>query len=434
MMDNQVQIRQISRSYSRSTIFWCAFLAAPFGLLNSWLLGLTEPKEWIIQYLGGALGGLLVGFLATLINKKRFLIPIASMVEYLNGIEQGCLDARLKGLDYGVLDTIRMAFDKMGGGITTLMLTTQKRISETEKVRGEMLAQVNNANITAHEVASAMLEIAGGCSDQAEVVRKIVFEVKSIAQLAEPMANGSDETARNLQSVGAMAQQELLAIEKQKIRMLENRQVIAKMTVAINELEAKSSEIKKVMDIITGIAAQTNLLALNASIEAARSGENGKGFQVVAEEVRKLAEASGKAAFEIGQLAINIQVGVAQVIKEANAARLAVSDQERAMEESRNFIKIVTDCFRDITSDMEGVTSSCRDISRAVDQVTAALQGTDLITQHSSARAQEVSVIADQQAVYMESLHNEMIRFDGILAKLKDAVGKFTVSPIETQR
>lgn len=434
MMDSQKQIRQISRSYSLSTVFWCAFLSAPFGLLNSWLLGLTDAKAWVIQYLGGAFGGLLVGFLATLINKRRFFIPIASMIDYLSGIEQGLLDARLKGLDYGVLDTIRMAFDKMGDGITTLMFTTRKRILETEKVREQMLAQVKNANITAHEVASAMLQIANGCSDQAEVVQKIVIEVKSIAQLVERMANSSDETALSLQSVGAMAEQELLAIEKQKLRMLENRQVIEKMTTAINELELKTSEIKKVMDIITGIAAQTNLLALNASIEAARSGDSGKGFQVVAQEVRKLAEASGKAAFEIGQLAVNIQVSIAQVIKETNAAREAVSDQEKAMEESQHFINIVSNNFHGITRDMEGVTGSCHDISRAVTEVTGALQGTDLITQQSSARAQEVSIITDQQAIHMESLQSEIIRFDSILSQLKHAVGKFTISHIQPQR
>ncbi len=429
MSDDQMKIRRISKSYSLSTIFWCTFLAAPFGFLNSWLLGLTEPKAWAVQYLGGAFGGLLVGFLATELNKKRFFTPIASMVEYLNAIEQGILDARLKGLDYGVLDTIRIAFDKMGDGITTLMLTTKKRITETEKVREEMIAQVHNANKTAHEIASAMLQIANGCSDQAEVIEKITAEVKSIAHLVEQMASSSSETAMSVESVGDMANQELLTIEKQRLRMLENRQVIEKMSIAINELEIKSSQIKKVMDIISAIAAQTNLLALNASIEAARSGESGKGFQVVAEEVRKLAEASLKAAQEIGQLAANIQVSIAQVIKETKAARQAVSDQERAMEESQNFLKIVRDNFQNITSDMQVVTSSCQDITEAVDEVTKSLQATDLISEKSSARAQEVSVIADQQAVQMESLHSEIIRFDDNLIRLKDAVKKFTVNP-----
>ena len=102
-MDSQEQVRRISRSYSISTIFWCAFLAAPFGLLNAWLLGLTDVRAWIIQYLGGAFGGILVGFLATIINKKRFFIPIASMVEYVSGIEQGKLDAKLKNLNYGLI-------------------------------------------------------------------------------------------------------------------------------------------------------------------------------------------------------------------------------------------------------------------------------------------------------------------------------------------
>jgi methyl-accepting chemotaxis protein len=432
-MDSQQQVGRISRSYSITTVFWCAFLSAPFGLLNSWLLGLTDARAWIIQYLGGAFGGLLVGFLATLINKKRFFIPIASMIDYVNGIEQGSMETKLKGLNYGVMDTIRMAFDKMGDGIITLILATKRRIVETEKVKNQMIEQVNNGNIQAHEVASAIKQIAVGCSDQAEVVQKIVTEVNNIAQLVENIANSSNETALGLQSIETMAAEELQAIDQQKVRMVENRQVIEKMSVAINELQIKSSEIKTIMDVIADIAAQTNLLALNASIEAARSGDSGKGFQVVAEEVRKLAEASAKAAYEIGQLAGNIQLSITQVIAETNTARQAVSDQEKAMEESQQYITAVANNFSNISSDMENVTNSCQDISRAVDEVNIAAQKTDGITQESSARAQEISVIAEQQAAYMESLHKEIKRFDAILSGLKNAVGNFDTGQIETE-
>ena len=432
-MDSQEQVRRISRSYSISTVFWCAFLSAPFGLLNAWLLGLTDVRAWIIQYLGGAFGGLLVGFLATLIDKKRFFIPIASMVDYVSGIEQGNLEPKLKGLHFGVMDTIRIAFDKMGDGITSLMFTTKKRIMETEKVKNEIIEQVNNANIQAHEVASAMMQIAAGCSDQAEVIQRIVMEVGNIARLVENMANSSNETSSGLQSIGAMAVEELQAIDQQKVRMLENRQVIETMIVAINELQIKSGEIKTIMDVITDIAAQTNLLALNASIEAARSGDSGKGFQVVAEEVRKLAEASGKAAYEIGGLAGNIQVSITQVINETNAAREAVSDQEKAMVESQQYITLVANNFSNISHDMQSVIASCQDISRAVDEVTTAAQGTDSIAQESSARAQEISIIAEQQATHMESLSNEVMRFDTMLAGLKNAVGKFNNSQWEAE-
>jgi methyl-accepting chemotaxis protein len=296
-----------------------------------------------------------------------------------------------------------------------------------------MIEQVNNGNIQAHEVASAIKQIAVGCSDQAEVVQKIVTEVNNIAQLVENIANSSNETALGLQSIETMAAEELQAIDQQKVRMVENRQVIEKMSVAINELQIKSSEIKTIMDVIADIAAQTNLLALNASIEAARSGDSGKGFQVVAEEVRKLAEASAKAAYEIGQLAGNIQLSITQVIAETNTARQAVSDQEKAMEESQQYITAVANNFSNISRDMEDVTNSCQDISRAVDEVNIAAQKTDGITQESSARAQEISVIAEQQAAYMESLHKEIKRFDAILSGLKNAVGNFDTGQIETE-
>ncbi|MDD3852143.1 MAG: methyl-accepting chemotaxis protein [Syntrophomonadaceae bacterium] len=430
-MDNQEQVRRISRSYSISTILLCAFLAAPFGLLNAWFLGLTDTKAWIVQYMVGAFGGLLVGFLATIINKKRFFIPIASMIDYVSGIEQGNLEPKLKSVNYGVMDIIRIAFDKMGDSIISLMLVTGERIAETEKVKNQMLEQVSNGSIQAHEVASAIKQIATGCFEQADEVQKIVIEVRSIAQLVENIANSSNETALGLQSIGTVAIEELQVIDQQKVRMLENQQLIENMSVAINDLQIKSSKIKNIMDVIVEIAAQTNLLALNASIEAARSGDRGIGFQVVAEEVRKLAEASAKAAYEIGQLAVNIQLSIKQVIAETNVARQEVYDQEKAMEESQRYITMVANNFSNISQDMINVMDSCQDISRAVDDVNVAAQKTDAITQESSAQAQEISIIAEQQAAYMESLQQEIIRFDTMLAGLKNAVRVFDTSQIE---
>ncbi|MGI5881031.1 MAG: methyl-accepting chemotaxis protein [Syntrophomonadaceae bacterium] len=430
-MDNQEQVRRISRSYSISTILLCAFLAAPFGLLNAWFLGLTDTKAWIVQYMVGAFGGVLVGFLATIINKKRFFIPIASMVDYVSGIEQGNLEPNLKNVNYGVMDIIRIAFDKMGDSIILLMQVTGGRITETEKVKNQMLEQVSNGSTQAQEVASAIKQIAAGCFEQADVVQKIVIEVRSIAQLVENIANSSNETALGLQSIGNVAANELKVIDQQKVRMLENRQLIDKMSVAINDLQMKSSEIKTIMDVIADIAAQTNLLALNASIEAARTGDRGIGFQVVAEEVRKLAEASAKAAYEIGQLAVNIQLSIEQVIAETNVARQAVYDQEQAMEESQRYITMVANNFSNISQDMRNVTDSCRDISRAVDDVNIAAKKTNAITQESSAQSQEISAIAEQQVDCMESLQQEIIRFDTMLAGLKNAVRIFDTSQIE---
>ena len=158
------------------------------------------------------------------------------------------------------------------------MQVTGGRITETEKVKNQMLEQVSNGSTQAQEVASAIKQIAAGCFEQADVVQKIVIEVKSISQLVENIANSSNETALGLQSIGTVAAKELQVIDQQKVRMLENRQLIDKMSVAINDLQMKSSEIKTIMDVIADIAAQTNLLALNAS-EAARTGDRGIGFQ-----------------------------------------------------------------------------------------------------------------------------------------------------------
>ncbi|MGE5397775.1 MAG: methyl-accepting chemotaxis protein, partial [Chitinophagales bacterium] len=256
-------------------------------------------------------------------------------------------------------------------------------------------------------------------------VQKIVMEIENVRDLVTRMADKSMKAASNAESIGTMALQGSGAIEEQKSQMESNRRVIDDMRNAIEELQQKSEQIGNIMQVITDIASQTNLLSLNASIEAARTGEQGRGFNVVAQEVRKLAEESARSAYEIGQLVANIQTSITQVVNETRAANRAVLEQEKAMDESLQVIDKVSNNFKSISHDMSNVSSRCQGIVGAVDEVTTAIQGISAVTQENSAGSEEMSSTAEEQSAYMQSLNGLVDEFDTLLKNLKSTIGKF---------
>ncbi|CAM5524809.1 Methyl-accepting chemotaxis protein OS=Lysinibacillus sphaericus OX=1421 GN=LS41612_15285 PE=3 SV=1 [Lysinibacillus sphaericus] len=135
----------------------------------------------------------------------------------------------------------------------------------------------------------------------------------------------------------------------------------------IKQLSAQSTEIEKIIKVITDITEQTNLLALNAAIEAARAGEHGKGFAVVADEVRKLAEESKASAHQIVDLTTSIQ-------QETNAVEKAVSVTVQNVEEGVTFIQNAQVSFDTIMKAIQEITSQIEDVSASTEEIWQVLK------------------------------------------------------------
>ena len=176
-----------------------------------------------------------------------------------------------------------------------------------------------------------------------------------------------------------------------------------RVTDAIRGLESKSEQIGGIVETITGIADQTNLLALNAAIEAARAGEHGRGFAVVADEVRKLAEESQHAAATIGQLIGEIQADTARTVEVVAEGARRSEDSAAVVEQAREAFLRIGESIADITRRVDEIATASTDValvaessSATSEQVSASTQQTSASTQQIAASAQELSRTAEQ--------------------------------------
>jgi len=265
-------------------------------------------------------------------------------------------------------------------------------------LRDHYNSAVNRLSTALHAVydnTSAITEAADGIRDgSADLARRTEQEALALERTVHDLADVTGEVRGAAQNAGHAS--EVVATTIADVR--ESGAVMEQAMVAMHGIEQSSSDVRKIIALIDGIAFQTNLLALNAGVEAARAGEAGRGFAVVAEEVRALAQRSAVAAKEVES---HVLTSVAQVQSGVGL----VSDVEgrlgRIIERVEQLGELVT-----------GISQSAQRQAASVGQVNEAMRGMELSTQHNAAMAEEATAACTSLARNAMVLRGEVERFE----------------------
>ncbi|MDY6939749.1 MAG: methyl-accepting chemotaxis protein [Cyanobacteriota bacterium] len=357
-------------------------------------------------------------------------------------VTQGDLGARATVYAEDEFGNLSSKFNQMARAIFTTTNEAQRRAEEMEQAKEDLQRQVirllddvegaarGDLTVTAEVTADVLGAVADSFNLTIQNLREIVQQVKQAARQVSKGATDSESFARSLASDALRQAEELAAtlnsvqvmttsilqvaksareaeevarsasatalkggeaVERTVASILEIRETVAETTRKVKRLAESSQEISKIVVAISAIASRTNLLALNASIEAARAGEAGRGFAIVADEVRQLADRSAKALKEIEQIVMQIQSetggvmmameeGTQQVIEGTRLAEQAKRSLEDIIQVSNRIDVLV----RSITADTVEQTET----SRAVAQV---MQAVELTAQETSQEAHRVS-------------------------------------------
>lgn len=315
-------------------------------------------------------------------------------------------------------DDVGIAFSKMIGDLRTLMgklTVTSKGLTEASKQLSKASDQAGQATqqiaSTSQQVAkgaseqstslqsttrameqlsSAIEQISKGAQEQTKGIEKTLNTVKEVSAAvvqvssnAMSASSGAREAAESAQKGADMAQQTVGGMEKIK-------QAIGVASQRVTRLGEQSSEIDKIVATIDDIAAQTNLLALNAAIEAARAGEQGRGFAVVADEVRKLAERSLGATKEIADLISGIQKGVSEAVK--------------AMDDGNKEIETGYKLAADAGASLSDILSQAEAVGKQVEQITGASKGLTKLSEDLMKVAEEISSVVEENTAATEQM------------------------------
>ncbi len=250
-----------------------------------------------------------------------------------------------------------------------------------------------------NNIVYAIEEIDRGVSQQAEDAQQCLVQMDSLSYKMEHInkqvneAEGSTTTVMNVLTEVIQVMHELT---KQSIS---TTKITGKVKDDITELKDKSEVIEKFVDIIKNIEQQTNLLSLNASIEAARAGTYGGGFAVIAEEIRKLADASQEAANEIQKVVISIKLQTIETVDAANSAEVIVEKQANIVSQTIKMISQMNECIEKLIGNMNQIGCYVQDAD--IDRINA-LDSIQNISAVSQETATSSNVVTDSTGGQME--------------------------------
>ena len=380
----------------------------------------------IIIYMGIAVLIILIGVLY-FVFKNYLMNPLQNSVEYTQEIANGNLK----------LEELKDSNDEIGllnRNLNKMRISIKNLVSEIEDT-SEMVLE-SSENLSSHseemsasteEVSTAIQEVASGAEEQSaqideteDILNNLIESIEITKEMADEIDSTSDSVISNLNKGDDSISSSIRTIEKVKGYSDE-------VSETIYDLGELSEEIGEIIEMINSIADQTNLLALNAAIEAARAGEAGRGFSVVADEIRELAEESASATNNISELIAKIQTKVNNTVEKMNTTEEAVDESVGVIKDTRNVFSDIKNSSQELKKLIEQIDSQTDEMNKFSNKVEKNVNEISKVSQESASNAEEVAASSEEQTAAVQEIADSAEELAKIANELASKINKFNI-------
>ncbi len=332
--------------------------------------------------------------------------------------------------DYRSKDEIGQLNGSFNDMTSTLRTILQQVTNTSELVAAsseELTANSEETTKATEMIAHTMEEMANGSTQQIQSVEETVVIVKEVSTGVTQIASNARqvEITANKASEKAVLGNEAIGQAISQMKSINN--TVNGLSGVVRGLGEKSNEIGQIIESITNIASQTNLLALNAAIEAARAGEQGRGFAVVADEVRKLAEESAKSAQQIASLISSIQGQTHEAVQSMDQATEEVDTGITVVNKAGESFQQIQQSVSQVANEIQEVSVAIEQISKSTDQIVSNVDVIAEVSETVSAGTQNVSAASEEQLASMEEIASSSSALSQMAEDLQVMINKFKV-------
>lgn len=392
----------------------------------SQILEKVHNEVWIFVLL--TIAFLLIAAIIVFFFVRRMVKPVVTLAELSRKVALG--DLRAEPVPVKTKDEVGQLSDSFGIMVNNLKMlvgevsrsTVQVADATMELTRGlerskELTSHISDSMQvvaagsqqqyqSSHESAKATAEMAAG-------IQRIAETTSTVAESAVDMSQGASEGNETMKRTA----QQMHAIQE----------TVHSSAGYIQKLGDRSQEIGHIIEVISTISSQTNLLALNAAIEAARAGEHGRGFAVVADEVRKLAEQSDESSRQIRSIIQEIQSETETAVQAMNYILTEVYAGVSLAEEAGQKFQTIYQSAQVVAGEIQEISASSEQLSASTEEVSASMEEMDAIAKQSTSRIRELTETSKEQQDIMNQIMSSSQKLDQMVEELNHMLRKFQI-------
>ncbi len=260
-------------------------------------------------------------------------------------------------------------------------------------------------------ITEKSLDVKEGNNEQRDHVNRVATAVEEMSSTVNEIAMNAEAASSKSREATDKAKQGAAIVQSTIEKMNSISSTVGAASITINSLGEKGAQIGEIIGVIDDIADQTNLLALNAAIEAARAGEHGRGFAVVADEVRKLAERTSRATKEVADTIKTIQKETTLAVEEMERSKKEVEEGKDMAQDSGNALSEIEEATNTVTIMVSQIADATKEQSKATEEITQSIEGITLLANRVTEASNETNRIADRLSSLADEIKGLVSRF-----------------------